>query len=374
MFSSSSYQTDSKDCNLDCFDSCEIREHFFPGNAVNGNVRLHYLTAGNPTRHPIILLHGLGGAADAWTCLMKVLCKRYYLVAFDRRGTSPSDQVVGTPPLYPEYSFDAHTTDIQQLVLYLGLRNPTIVAHSYAGRIGTYYAFRFQNDPIFGPDKLILLAVSFVGGFIGGPGGAAFRAAAVANDLPGIAAAFRDYALNVVCKKGDCSYNSIEELKEETYQGALRTSLNAYQAQAALAGSPTVDFSPTIIISSPVVNHPANTNPNPTFQYANLHIPVGIFYGDVDLFNPAMNGGLLRFLIPNSFFRELRGVPHFSMLTNYKVLAKEFTKFIEYIPEKCSFCLLNRPDTCCEEKEKEKKKKCKEEVFCEEEGEEEQEN
>ncbi len=75
-----------------CHRRCKINTNVFAGNADNNFVSITYLTAGKKKNPTVLLIHGNGGTADDWRGVMEEMCKDFYLVAPNRRGTCPSGQ------------------------------------------------------------------------------------------------------------------------------------------------------------------------------------------------------------------------------------------------------------------------------------------
>jgi 3-oxoadipate enol-lactonase len=95
--------------------------------AVNG-IRLAYQVAGNPARPPMMLLHGLGERASAWSPVLPGLAERYRAYAVDLRGHGDSD--------WPgAYSLELMRDDVVALLDHLGLRDIILIGHSLGGII-----------------------------------------------------------------------------------------------------------------------------------------------------------------------------------------------------------------------------------------------
>jgi 3-oxoadipate enol-lactonase len=96
--------------------------------AVVNGIRLAYEVAGNPARTPMMLLHGLGERASAWTPVLPGLAERYRVYAVDLRGHGDSD--------WPDaYSLELMHDDVVALLDHLGLRDIILVGHSLGGLI-----------------------------------------------------------------------------------------------------------------------------------------------------------------------------------------------------------------------------------------------
>jgi pimeloyl-ACP methyl ester carboxylesterase len=92
---------------------------------VNG-ARLEYLDWGGdgPT---LLFLAGLGGTAHIYIDLAPELASSYHCIGLTRRGFGQSEQTAGA------YELDELVEDIVQFSRALGLRNITLVGHSYGG-------------------------------------------------------------------------------------------------------------------------------------------------------------------------------------------------------------------------------------------------
>ena len=216
---------------------------------------------------------------------MKKMCKDFYLVAPYRRGTLPSGQP-DTGNMDVDYSLSITATDFQLVLQQLGVKNPNIIAHSYSGRYGTQYYFQYNTDPVYAPVTMTILAISFTGN-IKGPGSSAISAATAAGDLDGIAAAFRDYAVTVQC---DCLCPKIlAKLQQQVYEGALQTSLYAYQSYMAVAGLASSNFVPGSVSIPTIPFGPTPVPGNPSQTFANILIPVYVVGGSQDQINAPVN-------------------------------------------------------------------------------------
>jgi len=119
---------------------------------LNGIDIFYEITGDGP---PIIFIHGGYGGTnttviprdDSW---VPCLSESNTIITYDRRSAGRSS--------YPNeiHSLDMFTTDLRELILYLGLNKPTIIGSSAGGPISLNYTLNFQHDI----EKLILVNTS----------------------------------------------------------------------------------------------------------------------------------------------------------------------------------------------------------------------
>jgi pimeloyl-ACP methyl ester carboxylesterase len=103
------------------------------GTCDAGGSPVHYYRAGQRGT-PIILIHGLGGSAEAWGLLLPRLRKKCVVYAFDLPG-------FGRTPLAPEgIDIRAHVLYLERFLAALGSPHVTLVGNSLGGWIATRFA------------------------------------------------------------------------------------------------------------------------------------------------------------------------------------------------------------------------------------------
>ena len=91
---------------------------------------------------PLILIHGIGAARDAWRLLTPVLEQHFTVVTYDLRGH-------GLSPLhYGEFGLDELVADLEKLRQTLGYEKVHLAGHSLGGMIGPRYALCFPERVI----------------------------------------------------------------------------------------------------------------------------------------------------------------------------------------------------------------------------------
>ena len=110
-----------------------------------GGIELHYTETGNPDGAPILLMHG-------WGCNHSTLASIERIVASNMRVINVDLPGFGDSPEPPEvWGVDDYTRAIEAFVKQLNLKNPTLLGHSFGGRISLLMGSR---NPIH---KIILV-------------------------------------------------------------------------------------------------------------------------------------------------------------------------------------------------------------------------
>jgi pimeloyl-ACP methyl ester carboxylesterase len=102
------------------------------GKAVVNGVRLHYVTAGDPSRHPVVLVHGFPETSHQWRHVIPALAEKYFVIAPDYRGAGGSDK--------PATGYDKQTMsqDVYELIQLLAPgRTFSLVGHD----MGAFVSF-----------------------------------------------------------------------------------------------------------------------------------------------------------------------------------------------------------------------------------------
>ena len=105
-----------------------------PGFRERFSHGLRYLVAGEG--EPLVLVHGLGGAASNWLALAPLLRAGRRLVVPELPGHGGSDPLPGTPDL------DAYADSLGALVERVGASPAAFVGHSFGGAVALRLAIR----------------------------------------------------------------------------------------------------------------------------------------------------------------------------------------------------------------------------------------
>lgn len=96
-------------------------------------VLLAYRVAGNPTRPPMVLLHGLGDDERDWQAVLPVLAEGHRVYALDLRGHGRS----GRPG---RYSFELMRDDVIGFLEVLGIERCVLIGHSMGAVVAALVA------------------------------------------------------------------------------------------------------------------------------------------------------------------------------------------------------------------------------------------
>lgn len=104
---------------------------FFSANGL----RLHYLDFGNPSKPPLVCIHGLSGNAHNFDGLAPHLANDYHVMSIDVRGRGDSEW--GPPG---EYAPPVYVNDLSVMLEALKLDRVTLIGTSMGGIISMIFA------------------------------------------------------------------------------------------------------------------------------------------------------------------------------------------------------------------------------------------
>lgn len=111
---------------------------------VNG-VRIRYFTAGSGP--PMLLLHGFGGSATNWFCVMEAFGARFRVIAIDQMGFGASSKPKG------QYSSDYLAQSAHAFMQKLKLEPAVVMGASMGGDVAARLAARWPGNV----EKLVLV-------------------------------------------------------------------------------------------------------------------------------------------------------------------------------------------------------------------------
>lgn len=111
-------------------------------------VRMYFTDNGDPEGRPIILMHGWGCDHSTLASVERTaLAAGYRVINVDVPGFGKSEEPADV------WGVEEYTQAVEELVEKLGIVRPTLLGHSFGGRVGILYASRHAGDV----DALILV-------------------------------------------------------------------------------------------------------------------------------------------------------------------------------------------------------------------------
>ncbi len=105
---------------------------------ING-IRMYYETYGDPTKQPLLLIHGNGGSVKAGSCQIEFFKEDYYVIIADSRYQGKS----GTGA--EELTYTIMASDYNALLDQLGVDSVHIIGQSDGGIIGLLLAMDYPS-------------------------------------------------------------------------------------------------------------------------------------------------------------------------------------------------------------------------------------
>lgn len=119
-------------------------------NKVIKDCNINYVQYGNESGREVVLLHGWGQNIQMMEPIGNAIKDKYHVTIIDLPGHGNSSE--------PKVAFTLHDyyECVDELLKELNVKNPTIVGHSFGGRIGIIYAAENKSE------KLVLLSSPFI--------------------------------------------------------------------------------------------------------------------------------------------------------------------------------------------------------------------
>jgi pimeloyl-ACP methyl ester carboxylesterase len=119
---------------------------------LNGH-RVDYRVAGDPSLPVLLLIHGVTSTSATWDPVIPALAEHAHVIAPDLLGHGDSDKPRG------DYSFDAFTSGLRDLLLHLGHEHVTVVGHSLGGSVAIQFAYQYPEHC----ERLVLVSSGGLG-------------------------------------------------------------------------------------------------------------------------------------------------------------------------------------------------------------------
>jgi len=117
------------------------------GFAASGDVRIHYVTAGEGPL--LVMIHGFPDYWYTWRKQIPELAKNFQVVAIDQRGYNKSDQPTGVK----NYALALLAQDVHNVVRHFGQKKAVLVGHDWGGYVAWTCAMRYPEMV----DRLVIL-------------------------------------------------------------------------------------------------------------------------------------------------------------------------------------------------------------------------
>ncbi|MEM7313466.1 MAG: alpha/beta hydrolase [Planctomycetota bacterium] len=124
----------------------ELGEHGF---AQNGDVKIHYVTAGEGPL--VVMIHGFPDYWYTWRAQMPALAKNHKVVAIDQRGYNKSSQPEGVE----NYAIDRLVSDVRAVINHFKQQKAIIVGHDWGGFVAWSFAMAHPEMT----SKLVILNI-----------------------------------------------------------------------------------------------------------------------------------------------------------------------------------------------------------------------
>jgi len=111
---------------------------------------INYIQYGNKKGKNLVLLHGWGQNIEMMKIVADQISDEYFITIIDLPGHGKSDEPTTSYTIYDYYE------TIKELIEKLKIKNPSILGHSFGGRIGIVYS------ALESVDKLMLFSAPFI--------------------------------------------------------------------------------------------------------------------------------------------------------------------------------------------------------------------
>jgi pimeloyl-ACP methyl ester carboxylesterase len=126
------------------------------GYAMSGDVKIHYVTAGEGPL--LVMIHGFPDYWYTWREQMPALAENFQVVAIDQRGYNLSDQPGGVE----NYAVEELVGDVRAVVEHFGRERAVIVGHDWGGMV----AWSFATTHPEMTDRLVVLNLPHPNGLL----------------------------------------------------------------------------------------------------------------------------------------------------------------------------------------------------------------
>ena len=111
-------------------------------NINDTDIDVNYIEYGNKKGKPIVLLHGWGQNIEMMKPIGDRLQEKYHIIIIDLPGFGDSPEPKRVLDIYD------YNKVVEEVLNDLKINNPTMIGHSFGGRISIIYASRNQVDKV----------------------------------------------------------------------------------------------------------------------------------------------------------------------------------------------------------------------------------
>jgi pimeloyl-ACP methyl ester carboxylesterase len=249
---------------------------------IHGLVHGYRIAGSGPV---LLLLHGIAGTAEAWVPAMRLLARRFTVIAPDLPGHGNSDKAPG------DYSLGALANSMRDLLVGLGHQRATIAGHSLGGGVAMQFAYQYPERC----ERLVLVA----SGGLGRSVSPLLRAAA----LPGAGLVLSVAAPPIVAVGG--------LLGSVAGRLGLKPTQDVSEVSRGFATLVDGQTRSAFLDTLRSVISPSGQRVDATGKlYLAAEMPVLIVWGGHDPIIPANHGRRAHGLIPNSTYVEFADAGH----------------------------------------------------------------
>ena len=106
------------------------------------NLSLNYEVTGPENGKPIVLMHGWGCEHSTVSSIASILNSDHRVYNIDLPGHGKSDEPTGV------WGIEDFTRLIEKFIIALNIKTPSLIGHSFGGRISILYGSRNKTDKI----------------------------------------------------------------------------------------------------------------------------------------------------------------------------------------------------------------------------------
>lgn len=110
--------------------------------SLSSGTQVHYRESGNPDGAPILLMHGWGCNISTVASIEKILARGMRVINVDLPGFGQSPE----PPAV--WGVNDYTNAMEELLDKLGIAEPSLIGHSFGGRISILMASRRKTHKV----------------------------------------------------------------------------------------------------------------------------------------------------------------------------------------------------------------------------------